>query len=216
MAEDDFAGWKALTGLIGDKCQLVGDDLFVTNVARLADGIKRGLGNSILIKVNQIGSLPRRWPRSRWPTRRPIRPCIVAPLGRNRGFHHRGPRGRDQLRADQDRLARPAPTGPPNIISSCGSRRTRAPGPFRRQGGPEGAAVEFPSWPGLSRPSTSLSLLMHPKTWMPGTRPGMTGGWAAAVKLRLNAEPAPWPAWCPVRAFAPSSRPSASMCWRPC
>jgi enolase len=57
MAEDDFAGWKALTGLIGDKCQLVGDDLFVTNVTRLADGIKRGLGNSILIKVNQIGSL---------------------------------------------------------------------------------------------------------------------------------------------------------------
>jgi len=57
MAEDDFAGWKALTDLIGNKCQLVGDDLFVTNVTRLADGIKRGLGNSILIKVNQIGSL---------------------------------------------------------------------------------------------------------------------------------------------------------------
>jgi enolase len=57
MAEDDFAGWKALTDLIGTKCQLVGDDLFVTNVARLSDGIKRGLGNSILVKVNQIGSL---------------------------------------------------------------------------------------------------------------------------------------------------------------
>src|SRR5712671_3181331 len=57
MAEDDFAGWKALTDLVGNKCQLVGDDLFVTNVTRLADGIKRGLGNSILIKVNQIGSL---------------------------------------------------------------------------------------------------------------------------------------------------------------
>ena len=57
MAEDDFAGWKALTDLIGNKCQLVGDDLFVTNVARLSDGIRRGLGNSILIKVNQIGSL---------------------------------------------------------------------------------------------------------------------------------------------------------------
>jgi enolase len=57
MAEDDFAGWKALTDLIGEKCQLVGDDLFVTNVARLSDGIKRGLGNSILIKVNQIGTL---------------------------------------------------------------------------------------------------------------------------------------------------------------
>ena len=57
MAEDDFAGWKALTDLIGNKCQLVGDDLFVTNVTRLRDGIKRGLGNSILIKVNQIGTL---------------------------------------------------------------------------------------------------------------------------------------------------------------
>ena len=57
MAEDDFDGWKAVTDLIGDKCQLVGDDLFVTNVKRLSDGIKRGLGNSILVKVNQIGTL---------------------------------------------------------------------------------------------------------------------------------------------------------------
>jgi enolase len=57
MAEDDFAGWKAVTDLIGDRCQLVGDDLFVTNVMRLSDGIKRGLANSILIKVNQIGTL---------------------------------------------------------------------------------------------------------------------------------------------------------------
>jgi enolase len=57
MAEDDFDGWKQVTDLIGKKCQLVGDDLFVTNVKRLADGIKRGLANSILIKVNQIGTL---------------------------------------------------------------------------------------------------------------------------------------------------------------
>jgi enolase len=57
MAEDDFDGWKALTDAIGARCQLVGDDLFVTNVRRLADGIQRRLGNSILIKVNQIGSL---------------------------------------------------------------------------------------------------------------------------------------------------------------
>ena len=57
MSEDDFEGWKAVTDLIGKKCQLVGDDLFVTNVTRLSDGIKRGLANSILIKVNQIGSL---------------------------------------------------------------------------------------------------------------------------------------------------------------
>jgi len=57
MAEDDFEGWKRVTALIGDKCQLVGDDLFVTNVTRLSEGIKKGLANSILIKVNQIGSL---------------------------------------------------------------------------------------------------------------------------------------------------------------
>jgi enolase len=57
MAEDDWEGWKALTDLIGKKCQLVGDDLFVTNVKRLAEGIKRGIANSILVKVNQIGSL---------------------------------------------------------------------------------------------------------------------------------------------------------------
>ncbi len=57
MAEDDMDGWKELTDLIGGKVQLVGDDLFVTNVTRLADGIKRGIGNSILVKVNQIGTL---------------------------------------------------------------------------------------------------------------------------------------------------------------
>ena len=57
MAEDDMEGWKELTDLIGGKCQLVGDDLFVTNVKRLADGIRNGRANSILIKVNQIGTL---------------------------------------------------------------------------------------------------------------------------------------------------------------
>ncbi len=57
MAEDDWAGWKLLTDGIGAKVQLVGDDLFVTNPKRLADGIKQGVGNSILVKVNQIGTL---------------------------------------------------------------------------------------------------------------------------------------------------------------
>ncbi|MCJ9704394.1 MULTISPECIES: phosphopyruvate hydratase [unclassified Bradyrhizobium] len=57
MSEDDMDGWKELTDLVGTKCQLVGDDLFVTNVKRLADGIKAGRANSILIKVNQIGTL---------------------------------------------------------------------------------------------------------------------------------------------------------------
>jgi enolase len=57
MSEDDWDGWKILTQKIGSKCQLVGDDLFVTNVTRLSRGIKDGIGNSVLIKVNQIGTL---------------------------------------------------------------------------------------------------------------------------------------------------------------
>ena len=57
MAEDDWDGWKALTDAVGDRVQLVGDDLFVTNPVRLSDGIERGVANSILIKVNQIGTL---------------------------------------------------------------------------------------------------------------------------------------------------------------
>lgn len=57
MAEEDWEGWRLLTEKIGDKCQLVGDDLFVTNTKRLAEGIQRGIANSILIKVNQIGTL---------------------------------------------------------------------------------------------------------------------------------------------------------------
>jgi enolase len=57
MAEDDWTGWKALTDAIGARCQLVGDDVFVTNTERLSQGIERGIANSILVKVNQIGSL---------------------------------------------------------------------------------------------------------------------------------------------------------------
>ena len=57
MAEDDWEGWKLLTEAVGDRCQLVGDDLFVTNTERLAKGIEMGVANSILIKVNQIGTL---------------------------------------------------------------------------------------------------------------------------------------------------------------
>jgi enolase len=57
MAEDDWNGWKALTQAVGAKCQLVGDDLFVTNVNRLQTGIDKQIANSLLVKVNQIGSL---------------------------------------------------------------------------------------------------------------------------------------------------------------
>ena len=57
MAEDDWDGWKLLTRTIGSKCQLVGDDLFVTNVTRLQEGIDKGIGNALLVKVNQIGTV---------------------------------------------------------------------------------------------------------------------------------------------------------------
>lgn len=57
MAEDDWAGWKMLTEAVGAKCQLVGDDLFVTNVTRLQQGIDKSIANALLVKVNQIGTL---------------------------------------------------------------------------------------------------------------------------------------------------------------
>ena len=57
MDENDWDGWKLLTERIGDRVQLVGDDLFVTNTKKLSEGIEKGVGNSILIKVNQIGTL---------------------------------------------------------------------------------------------------------------------------------------------------------------
>jgi len=57
MAEDDWEGWAALTGAVGERCNLVGDDLFVTNTARLSRGIEQGIANAILVKVNQIGTL---------------------------------------------------------------------------------------------------------------------------------------------------------------
>jgi enolase 1/2/3 len=57
LAEDDWKGWEQLTQALGDRCQLVGDDLFVTNTTRLARGIETGVANAILIKVNQIGTL---------------------------------------------------------------------------------------------------------------------------------------------------------------
>ena len=57
MAEDDWSGWKLLTDKLGKKIQLVGDDLFVTNVIRLQKGIETGVGNALLVKVNQIGTI---------------------------------------------------------------------------------------------------------------------------------------------------------------
>ena len=74
MAEDDLAGWKAITDKLGKKIQLVGDDLFVTNPKRLAQGIKDGIANAILVKVNQIGTLTETMEAVRWRATRPTAP----------------------------------------------------------------------------------------------------------------------------------------------
>ena len=95
MAEGDWEGWAKLTQALGKKVQLVGDDLFVTNPKILAEGIEKGVANSILIKVNQIGTLSET---------RGLHRSGVAPFRRNRGLHDRRYRGRPQCRPDQDRF----------------------------------------------------------------------------------------------------------------
>ena len=107
MSEDDWDGWRVLTERLGKSVQLVGDDLFVTNVARLKQGIDQGIANAILVKVNQIGTLSETLDAVRHGARRGLCRGDVASLGRDRGCHHCRSRGRHQLRADQDRLARP-------------------------------------------------------------------------------------------------------------
>ena len=107
MSEDDWEGWRALTEALGDRVQLVGDDLFVTNVTRLKQGIDQKIANAILVKVNQIGTLSETLDAVRMAQERRLRRGDVASLGRDRGRDHRRPRRRHQLRADQDRLARP-------------------------------------------------------------------------------------------------------------
>ncbi len=106
MQEDDWDGWAALTAAIGDRCQLVGDDLFVTNTRRLQMGIDRKTANSILVKVNQIGTLHRNAGNSRTCHTPQLHSGHVAPLGRDGRFHHRRPRRGNQLWPDQDRCSR--------------------------------------------------------------------------------------------------------------
>ena len=107
MAEDDFKGWKILTEAIGDRCQLVGDDVFVTNVERLAAGIENGIANSILIKVNQIGTLTETLAAVEMAHKVGYTAVMSHRSGETAEFDHRRSRGRHQLRADQDRLTRP-------------------------------------------------------------------------------------------------------------
>ena len=129
LAEDDWDGWVALTDAIGDKVQIVGDDLFVTNPERLDDGIARGAANALLVKVNQIGTLSETLDAvdARAVVGLPLHD--EPPLGRDRGHHDRRPRGRHRLRADQDRRARPLRPRrqvQPAAADRGGARRRRA------------------------------------------------------------------------------------------
>ena len=103
MAENDWDGWKLMTDKLGSKIQIVGDDLFVTNTQRIATGHREGLANSVLIKLNQIGSLTETLAAIDMARRAGLHGRRQPPLGRDRGHDHRGPGGRDQRRPDQDR-----------------------------------------------------------------------------------------------------------------
>ena len=106
MAEDDWAGWKLLTQRLGSRRQLVGDDIFVTNVEIIERGIKEGVANSVLIKVNQIGSLSETLAAVDMAQRAGYT-AVMSPRSGEPEDSRRGSRGRDQLRTDQDQLALP-------------------------------------------------------------------------------------------------------------
>ena len=107
MAEGDWDGWKHLTERLGKKVQLVGDDLFVTNTKILKEGIDKGVANSILIKINQIGTLTETFAAIEMAKRAGWTAVISHRSRRDRGLHHRRHRRGHQRRPDQDRLAEP-------------------------------------------------------------------------------------------------------------
>ena len=138
MSEDDWEGWKLLTKTLGARRQLVGDDIFVTNVERLARGIKEGVGNSILVKVNQIGTLTETLAAVDMAHRAGYTAVMSHRSGETEDFDDRRPCCRNQLRADQDRLARPL--RPPRQIQPAHPHRGGAgrAGPLRRPRGDQG------------------------------------------------------------------------------
>ena len=107
LAEGDWKGWQALTKELGEKILLVGDDVFVTNPEILARGIADGVGNALLVKLNQIGTLTETLDAVRMAQTVRLPDHRLAPLGRDDRRHDRGPRGRGQLRPDQDGLGLP-------------------------------------------------------------------------------------------------------------
>ena len=126
MAEDDWAGWKLLTDTLGKKIQLVGDDIFVTNPEIFQRGIDQGIANSILIKVNQIGTLTETLEAMQMAAGCRLHRGGLAPLRRNRRSVHRRPGGGHRRRA-RSRPVRPAaPTASPSTTSCCASKNGSA------------------------------------------------------------------------------------------
>ena len=121
MDEEDWDGWKALTERLGERVQLVGDDLFVTNPERLRRGIELGVGNSILVKVNQIGTLTETLEAIRDRPRGRLHRRHLPPLRRDRGHDDRRPRRRHRRRPDQDR--RPLALGPRRQVQPAAADR---------------------------------------------------------------------------------------------
>ena len=124
MDEEDWDGWAALTERLGRSVQLVGDDLFVTNTERLRRGIDTGVANSILVKVNQIGTLTETLAAIAMAREAGYTRGDVAPLGRDRGRHDRRPRRGHRLRADQDRRA--VALGPRGEVQPAAAHRGAA------------------------------------------------------------------------------------------
>ena len=135
MAETDWEGWAMLTKAIGDRVQLVGDDLFVTNVTRLATGIEKHVGNAILIKVNQIGSLTETLDAIQMANRAGYTAIVSHRSGETEGRDHRRHRRGPQRRPDQDRRAQPH--GPRGQVQPAPPHRGRT-GRHRRVSGHEG------------------------------------------------------------------------------
>jgi hypothetical protein len=121
LAENDWEGWAKLTAKLGDKVQLVGDDLFVTNKKFVERGVKEQSANAVLVKVNQIGTLSETFDAVNLRHAQPLRLRPEPPLGRDRGRHHRRHRRRDQLRPDQDR--RPLPLRPQRQVQPVAPHR---------------------------------------------------------------------------------------------
>ena len=129
LGEKDWAGWADLTKALGGKVQLVGDDLFVTNTKILAEGIQKGIANSILIKVNQIGTLTETLDCMALAVRAGYTCMVSHRSRRDRGRDDRGPGGRDGLRHDQDRLG----------VAQRPRREVQPAAPDRGGAGPDGA-----------------------------------------------------------------------------